>query len=99
MSDSQVAIEGMRDFRKAYNELATQKLTPTEETKLREFYQNDFIPELAKHVDGQPVIEQYMPTGPIERYLQYHYIAAIPDFHGSVFQGFPVVSECWKPFC
>ena len=78
MSDSQVAIEGMRDFRKAYNELATQKLTPTEETKLREFYQNDFIPELAKHVDGQPVIEQYMPTGPIERYLQYHYIAANP---------------------
>lgn len=78
MSDSQIAIEGMRDFRAAYNSLNAQKLSPEEDAKLKDFYLQEFLPGLAKHVDGQPVLDHYLPTGAIERYLQYHYIAANP---------------------
>jgi len=75
MSDSQAAIEGMRAFRQAYRELASKSLSVAEEEKLKSFYLAEFLPELGKQLDGQPLIEHYMPATPAARYLQYHYIA------------------------
>lgn len=79
MSDSQMALEGMRAFRQAFRDLASKKLTMEEEDKLREFYQKTFLPELGKNTDGEPVLDQYLPASPVERYLQYHYIAGNPQ--------------------
>jgi len=83
ISDSKAVIEGMRAFRAAHRELGATALSPEESAKLDAFYRDYFIPELDKNVEGTPVIEQYLPTRPAERYLQYHYTAANPHPYGS----------------
>lgn len=75
MSDSQAAIDGMRAFRQAYRELSAKTLSPSEEEKLRTFYAAEFLPTLSKQLDGQPILEHYLPSNTTARYLQYHYIA------------------------
>jgi class 3 adenylate cyclase len=42
------------------------------------FYKQEFLPRLAKHLEGEPVLESFLPSNPAERYLQYHYIASNP---------------------
>lgn len=78
MSDSRAAIEGMRAFRQAHRELSSRVLTPQEDAKLKAFYQEQYLPQLAKNIEGKPVLERYLPTSSSERYLQYHYIAQNP---------------------
>jgi class 3 adenylate cyclase len=82
ISDSKAVIEGMRAFRVAHRELGATALSPEESAKLDAFYRDYFIPQLDKNVEGTPVIEQYLPTRPAERYLQYHYTAANPHPYG-----------------
>ena len=82
MSDSHVTIEGMREFRAAYKSLNTASLTSEQSEKLEGFYENDFLPKLADQIDGEPVLEQYLPVKPAERYLQYHYLANNPHPYG-----------------
>lgn len=82
ISDSKAVIEGMRAFRRAHRELGTATLSPEESAKLDAFYRDVFLPELDKNVEGTPVLEQYLPTRPSERYLQYHYTVANPHPYG-----------------
>lgn len=82
ISDSKAVIEGMRAFRQAHRELGTAALSPEENAKLDAFYREYFVPELDKNVAGTPVLEQYLPTRPSERYLQYHYTVANPHSYG-----------------
>jgi class 3 adenylate cyclase len=79
LSARQSTIDAMRDFRKAYRQLGDATLTKAESQKLEDFYRNDFLPLLDKNVLGVPVPEQYLPTRPAERYLQYHYIVDNPN--------------------
>jgi class 3 adenylate cyclase len=78
MSDSQIVIEGTRELHNSWDSLKSLSLSYQENEKLDAFYRSEFIPALAKHVEGTPVPEQYLPTDPVSRYLQYHYIAANP---------------------
>ena len=78
MSDSRAAIEGIKAFRQAYGELATATVSEDEGVALSNFYAGEFLPALQKNLDSKPAIEQYLPTGDVERYLQHHYIAASP---------------------
>ena len=78
MSDSHVAIEGMKAFREAYKNLSAAALSPEQAQQLDGFYEKDFLPQLAEHLDGEPVLEQYLPAKPAERYLQYHYLSHNP---------------------
>ena len=78
MSDSQIVIESTRNIHNSWDSLKSLSLSPQENEKLDAFYRSEFIPALAKHVEGAPVPEQYIPTDPVSRYLQYHYIAANP---------------------
>ena len=82
ISDSKAVIEGMRAFRAAHRELGAAALSSEENAKLDAFYRDYFLPELDKNVEGTPVLEQYLPTRPAERYLQYHYTAANPHPYG-----------------
>jgi class 3 adenylate cyclase len=82
MSDSHVTIDGMREFRAAYKSLNAASLTPEQSEKLEGFYENDFLPKLAEQIDGEPVLEQYLPVKPAERYLQYHYLSNNPHPYG-----------------
>lgn len=78
MSDSRMVIDAMLSFDRGYRELSSKTLSPDEQEKLKSFYTNDFLPRLAPRLEGEPVLEHYLPTSPGERYLQYHYIAANP---------------------
>lgn len=82
MSDSHVAIEGLKAFREAYKNLSAASLSPEEAQQLQGFYEKDFLPALAEHLDGVPVLEQYLPAKPAERYLQYHYLSHNPHPYG-----------------
>ncbi|MBU3664763.1 MAG: HAMP domain-containing protein [Chthoniobacterales bacterium] len=82
ISDSKAVIEGMRAFREAHRELGAATLGPEESRKLDAFYRDYFLPELDKNVEGTPVLEQYLPVRPSERYLQYHYTVANPHPYG-----------------
>jgi len=79
MSDSRIALDGLRAFSKAYDELEQTPINPDESEKLQQFYSQSFLPGLTKIIEGQPVVEQYLPKAPAERYLQYHYIASNPN--------------------
>ena len=82
VAERQTTIDAMRDFQQAYRELGKATLTASESQKLDDFYRNEFIPSLDRSVEGEPVLEQYLPTRAAERYLQYHYIAANPRPYG-----------------
>jgi class 3 adenylate cyclase len=82
ISDSKAVIEGMRAFRAAHKELGAATLSPEENAKLDAFYRDYFLPELDKNVAGTPVLDQYLPKRPSERYLQYHYTVANPHAYG-----------------
>jgi len=76
LSDGKLAAEAMTNFKQCYQALAEETLTAEQEQALRSFYTTDFLPQLKKNLGGTPQLEQYLPTDPVQRYLQYHYIAA-----------------------
>jgi len=83
MSDSRFVIEGMRQFRQAYHALDKTTLDDAQTAALTRFYAEDFLPRLAAQLEATPVLEQYLPTRPAERYLQYHYLAGNPHPTGA----------------
>jgi|GEM_PF-2069575 len=83
MSDSRFVIEGMRQFRQAFHALDKTTLDEAQTAALTRFYAEDFLPRLAAQLEATPVLEQYLPTRPAERYLQYHYLAGNPHPTGA----------------
>lgn len=86
ISDSRAVIDGMIAFRKAYRELGATKLDPEENAKVDAFYRDTYLPALDAAFEGTPVIEQYLPTRPAERWLQHHWIATNPHPYGEGFK-------------
>ena len=74
LSDGRVVTEGMAAFRRGMAGLDDAVLEPAEEKALERWYADVFIPDLEKHLGGSPQVEQYLPSNPRERYLQYHYL-------------------------
>jgi len=70
------------EFTKAYQQLETTKLPDDTATKIRGYYQNEFLPKLAQTEQGSPVLSSFLPESTASNYLQYHYIAANPNAIG-----------------
>jgi len=64
------------EFTNAYRQLETAELPADNSAKITAYYQNDFLPKLAKTEQGSPVLNSFLPESNASRYLQYHYIAA-----------------------
>jgi class 3 adenylate cyclase len=75
LSDGKLAAEAMTNFKQSYRGLAEETLTADQEQELRNYYTTHFLPQLKENLGGTPQLEQYLPTDPAQRYLQYHYIA------------------------
>ncbi|MGI9590593.1 MAG: adenylate/guanylate cyclase domain-containing protein [Myxococcota bacterium] len=45
---------------------------------VRRYYRSAFLPHLAQNVEGQPVLENYLPSDPTALQLQYHYLSQNP---------------------
>ncbi len=67
------------DFTNAYRQLETTTLPADNSQKITAYYQNEFLPKLAKTEQGSPVLNSFLPESTASNYLQYHYIAANPN--------------------
>ena len=74
ISDGRMATDGMAAFRRGFAGLEDASLEPEQEEELRRWYAEEFIPELKTHLGGSPMVEQYLPAEPRQRYLQHHYL-------------------------
>lgn len=78
LSDDEMFVSAMKQFKQAYDQLATVNVPKEYEEKLLQFYRNEFVPRLKQGLDGTPEAETFLPKTPVARYLQYHYIANNP---------------------
>jgi len=76
LSDSAVILESTRSFRQAYREAGSQSITEAQLAEIRSFYADQFLKPLAANLGANPVLEQYLPAGAAERYLQHQYLVA-----------------------
>lgn len=74
ISDGRMATDGMAGFRRGFAGLEDASLDPQQDDELQRWYAEKFIPELKSHLGGSPMVEQYLPAEPRQRYLQYHYL-------------------------
>ena len=75
---SAVSSGAARAFIDAYSKLEHVTVEPQTDAGLRQFYEQTFIPALAKAMDTEPEINTLIPETPAARYLQYYYLAKNP---------------------
>ncbi|GAB4529962.1 MAG: adenylate/guanylate cyclase domain-containing protein [Pleurocapsa sp.] len=76
ISQTGTIIEAMKNFQAAYQELDEQSIQLEWHEQLKKYYNEKFLPELAKNTQGNPLLYSYLPPNSAARYLQYYYIAA-----------------------
>ncbi len=67
------------EFTNAYRQLESVTLPADNSQKITAYYQNEFLPKLAKNEQGSPVLNSFLPESTASNYLQYHYIATNPN--------------------
>jgi len=85
ISDGRMVTDGMTAFRRGFAGLEDVSLDPKQDEELHRWYAEEFLPELKSHLGGSPMIEQYLPAEPRQRYLQYHYL--LPEQRRLVAEG------------
>jgi class 3 adenylate cyclase len=76
LSNDLMFVNAVREFQAAYEETVKINVPPEFDQKIDSFYNQEFLPKLAKTVEGTPLAAVYTPKTTVARYLQYHYIAA-----------------------
>ncbi len=66
-------------LREGFRALRTAELPSVWDARLEGFYRDEFLPHLARNVEGEPVLGRYLPEGAAGRFLQYRYIVANPN--------------------
>lgn len=79
LSQDPSIVTAMTEFTKAYQKLQTEKIPPTFDKKINQYYSQEFLTRLINAQEGTPILESYTPDAIASRYLQYHYIAANPN--------------------
>jgi class 3 adenylate cyclase len=67
------------EFTNAYRQLENVPLPTDASSKIKAYYQNEFLPKLAQTEQGSPVLNSFLPESIASNYLQYHYIANNPN--------------------
>ncbi|MEM8828314.1 MAG: adenylate/guanylate cyclase domain-containing protein [Cyanobacteria bacterium P01_G01_bin.19] len=73
--ENKMVVEAMREFDTEFDRLEQASIPLDSQKKIENYYEREFLPRLAKNIDGTPVYETYSPTQLQSLYLQYHYIA------------------------
>ncbi len=79
LSETPSVVLAIEEFTTAYRQLETVEVSPELTTKVNAYYQQEFIPRLAKAEPGTPVVPAFLPQTKSSTYLQYHYIANNPN--------------------
>ena len=79
LSEDPSITAAMRSFTDAYQKLQTEKIASPINSKINQYYNQEFLPRLIKSTGGSPIVESYTPKVAPSQYLQYHYIANNPN--------------------
>ena len=79
LSEDPSITAAMRSFTDAYQKLQTEKIANPINSKINQYYNQEFLPRLIKSTGGSPIVESYTPKVAASQYLQYHYIANNPN--------------------
>lgn len=83
LCENRMVVEAMRDFDAAFDALRAVPVEDYETAAVREYYEKEFLPRLAKNTEGEPAYETYRPNTTEAVHLQHLYIAANPHPVGS----------------
>lgn len=86
LSVDHTAVGAMREFAAAYKRLDTAVIDDSQLDRLKKFYTDEYLAELAKNIDGEPTVEQYLPSENQAQYLQTHYISDNPEKRGEKYK-------------
>lgn len=75
LCENKMVVEAMREFDTEFERLEQASIPLDSQKEIESYYNQEFLPRLAKNIDGTPVYETYSPSQPQSLYLQYHYIA------------------------
>ena len=75
LCENHMTVDAMRDFDAAFDSLHDVPVRDDESASVREYYEKEFLPRLAKNIEGQPAYETYRPNTPESIHLQHLYIA------------------------
>jgi class 3 adenylate cyclase len=78
LSQTPAVLRGMSEFSEAFRQLDAAGPEPPSPELIR-FYQNDFLPRLARVSNGSPSLTSYLPAGGAARQLQTDYLARNPN--------------------
>lgn len=78
LADTPMMADALKEFISAYTLLESYQAELNEEqlAKLKNYYATDFIPKLRGNRTTPPLLDNFLPSSNIVKYLQYHYIAA-----------------------
>lgn len=77
-STSRTALDSLKTFTAALDELGSKPLTAEEERTVETFYRDKFLPQLAWRLQTQPQLSMVLPAEPAARRLQALYVAGNP---------------------
>src|SRR4029079_12269109 len=79
LAASRMVVEATREFKGAVDQLDRAGIPPGLSQKVRDWYAENFIPQMTRVLGRQPALSDYLPVGGAPYYLQYHYIVANPN--------------------
>ena len=82
LAASKMVLEAAREFRAGFDELDGQDVPADMRSKLADWYEAKFMPQVRQHLDKDVSLEEYLPRGAGATWLQYYYIAANPHREG-----------------
>lgn len=77
-ADSFTITESMVKFVAAFDELKAKKITDSEFSETKTWYETEFVPEFEEHKEKLPLLDPLLPASEVARHLQYRYIVKNP---------------------
>ena len=78
LSVDHMTVGAMREFASSYRRLQNAFLSEQQSANLEDYYRATFLPKLRKNIEGEPLLQRYLPHHPAGRYLQHHYLSNNP---------------------
>jgi len=78
LANDRMIVNAMTQFQEGFNNGLYRSLNEEQELAVSAFYDDVFVPEIAKNTTRAPLSVLYQPNRSVARYFQYHYIASNP---------------------
>ena len=78
LCENRMVVESMIAFDSAFAELNNIPVDEAESISVRDYYEKEFLPRLAKNISGEPAYETYRPNTTAAIHLQHRYISTSP---------------------